>query len=107
MAGQHYMMFMFSAAAKPSAAADCSLRLSCWGISPETVARGDLVAPAVKLAGFLVLLALIFAGAHAAAARLGPVDTGHSRVQYSGSSGSSPGTGGGMNMGGMDMGGTP
>jgi hypothetical protein len=66
------------------------------------------VAPAVKLAGFLVLLALIFAGAHAAGARLGPVDTGHSRVQYSGGgSKGSPGTGGGMNMGGMGMGGSP
>jgi len=64
------------------------------------------LAPAIKLAGFLVLLALIFAGAHAAGARLGPVDTGHSRVQYSGGSGGAPGMGG-MNMGGMNMGGSP
>ena len=38
--------------------------------------------PAIKLAGFLILLAVIFAGAHAAGARLGPVTTSHSPVQY-------------------------
>ena len=60
------------------------------------------MAPAIKLAGFLVLLALIFAGAHAAGARLGPVTTGHSHVQYTGGvNGGSPG------MGGMNMGGHP
>jgi hypothetical protein len=60
------------------------------------------LAPALKLAGFIVLLALIFAGAHAAGARLGPVNTGHLQVRYSGGvSGGSPG------MGGMDMGGQP
>ena len=60
------------------------------------------MAPAIKLAGFLVLLALIFAGAHAAGARLGPVTTGHSQVQYAGGvSSGSPG------MGGMNMGGQP
>jgi hypothetical protein len=58
--------------------------------------------PAVKLVGFLVLLALIFAGAHAAGARLGPVTTGHSQVQYDGG-----GTGGSPGMGGMNMGGNP
>ena len=53
--------------------------------------------PAIKLAGFLVLLAVIFAGAHAAGARVGPVTTSHSQVQYdNGVSG--PGMGG-MNMG--------
>ena len=52
--------------------------------------------PAIKLAGFLVLLGVIFAGAHAAGARLGPVTTSHSQVQYDG--GGSPG------MGGMKMG---
>ena len=36
----------------------------------------------MKLAGFLVLLAAIFVAAHAAGARLGPVTTGHSQVQY-------------------------
>lgn len=40
--------------------------------------------PAIKLAGFLVLLVAIFAGAQAAGARLGPVTTGHSQVQYTG-----------------------
>jgi len=58
------------------------------------------LSPAVKLAGFLMLLAVIFAGAHAAGARLGPVTTGHSQVQYD-NGGSGPG------MGGMKMGITP
>jgi hypothetical protein len=49
-----------------------------------------------KLLGFLVLLAAIFLGAHAAGSRLGPVTTGHSQVSY-------PGQGGG-GMGGMNMG---
>jgi hypothetical protein len=56
--------------------------------------------PVVKLAGFLVLLALVFAGAHTVGAHLGPVTTSHSRVQYTG--GGSRGSGGmmsGMNMG--------
>jgi len=60
------------------------------------------LAPAMKLLGFLVLLALIFAGAHAAGARLGPVTTGHSHVQYTG-----VGNGGSPGMGGMNMGGNP
>jgi hypothetical protein len=52
---------------------------------------------AVKLVGFALLLAVIFIAAHAAGARLGPVTTGHSQVQYTGGSGGSPGMGG-MNM---------
>jgi hypothetical protein len=60
------------------------------------------LASPIKLVGFLVLLALIFAGAHAAGARLGPVTTGHSQVQYDGG-----GTGGSPGMGGMNMGGNP
>jgi hypothetical protein len=56
-----------------------------------------LLTPAIKLAGFLVLLGVIFAGAHAAGARLGPVTTSHSQVQYD-SGGGSPGIGG-MKMG--------
>jgi hypothetical protein len=59
-----------------------------------------VLTPAIKLAGFLILLAAIFAGAHAVGARLGPVTTGHSQVQYHGGGGS-PG------MGGMKMGITP
>jgi hypothetical protein len=51
-----------------------------------------------KLLGFLILLAAIFIGAHAAGARLGPVTTSHSQVSY-------PGLSGGTNMGGMNMGG--
>jgi len=49
-----------------------------------------------KLVGFVILLAAVFLGAHAAGARLGPVTTSHSRVSY-------PGQGGGA--GGMTMGG--
>jgi hypothetical protein len=60
----------------------------------------------MKLASFLILLAVIFIVAHAAGARFGPVTTGHSQVQYVG-----PGTGGkggmNMNMPGMNMGGSP
>jgi hypothetical protein len=58
-------------------------------------------APAVKLIGFFVLLALVFIGAHAAGARLGPVTTSHSLVRYDDGGGGSPG------MGGMRMGGNP
>lgn len=54
--------------------------------------------PAVKLIGFIVLLIVIFAAAHAAGAALGPLTTGHSLV-------TDGGTGGGM--GGMNMGGNP
>jgi hypothetical protein len=61
------------------------------------------VTPAIKLAGFLILLAAIFAGAHAAGARLGPVTASHSPVQYD-NGGSGPGMGG---TGGMKMGITP
>ena len=54
----------------------------------------------VKLIGFLVLLVLIFAGAHAAGARLGPVTASHSHIRSDvGGGGVSPGIGG-MNMGG-------
>jgi hypothetical protein len=58
---------------------------------------------AVKLVGFAVLLAVIFIAAHAAGARLGPVTTGHSQVQYTGGTGGSPGMGG-MNMTGANTG---
>jgi hypothetical protein len=58
------------------------------------------LAPAVKLAGFLVLLVAVFAGAYAAGGRFGPVTTGQSRIQYSGGNGGIPGMMGGMNMGG-------
>jgi hypothetical protein len=57
-----------------------------------------LLTPAVRLAGFLVLLGLIFAGAHVAGARLGPLTTGHSLVRYDG---------GGGGTGGMKMGTSP
>ena len=57
--------------------------------------------PAAKLLGFLILVALVFAGAHAAGALFGPVTTTHSHVQYTGRGGLSPATGG------MEMGGRP
>ena len=50
-----------------------------------------------KLLGFLILLAAIFLGAHAAGASLGPLSTTHSQVSYPGQGG---GGTGGMNMGG-------
>jgi hypothetical protein len=53
---------------------------------------------AVKLAGFLFLLALIFVCAHVIGGRVGPVTTGHSQIQYAG---------GGAATGGMNMGGQP
>jgi hypothetical protein len=53
------------------------------------------VAREAKLVGFMLLLAAIFIGAHAAGARLGPVTTSHSQVSYPGSGGMN----GGMNMG--------
>ena len=56
---------------------------------------------AVKLAGFLILVVVIFACAHFIGGRVGPVTTGHSQVQYTG------GAAGGSDMGGMNMGGQP
>ena len=55
-----------------------------------------------KLVGFVILLAAIFLGAHAAGSRLGPVTTSHVQVSYPGMTG----TGGmsGMNMGGSGAG---
>jgi hypothetical protein len=50
----------------------------------------------VKFFGFLLLLVVMFVGAHVAGAALGPVTTGHSQVSYT----DTGGTGGGMNMGG-------
>jgi hypothetical protein len=47
-----------------------------------------------KLVGFMLLLAAIFIGAHAAGSHLGPVTTTHSQVSYPGMSGTR-----GMNMG--------
>jgi hypothetical protein len=56
--------------------------------------------PALKLTGFFVLLAVIFAGARLAGASVGPVTTtGHAHVQYTG--------GGGSGMGAMNMGSQP
>jgi hypothetical protein len=49
-----------------------------------------------KLVGFVILLVVVFLGAHAIGSHLGPVTTTHSQVGY-------PGQGGGT--GGMTMGG--
>jgi len=49
-----------------------------------------VLSAAAKLCGFLILLAVVFAGAYAAGARLGPVTTSYSQ----------PAGGGSMNMGG-------
>ncbi|HZR48562.1 MAG TPA: hypothetical protein VFB06_03505 [Streptosporangiaceae bacterium] len=49
----------------------------------------------VKLVGFALLLAVMFAGAHVAGAALGPLTAGHSHVSYTGTDST-----GGMNMGG-------
>jgi hypothetical protein len=54
----------------------------------------------VKLASFLVLLVVVFAGARYAGVRLGPVSTTYSHGQGTGGSGGS----GNPGMGGMDMG---
>lgn len=56
----------------------------------------------VELVGFLVLLALIFVCAYVSGGRVGPVTTGRSQIQYTGST-----TTGGRNMGGMNMGNRP
>jgi hypothetical protein len=66
----------------------------------------------MKVAGFLLLLALLFLGAYAAGARFSPLTTGHSPIEYSGGStgGStldSGGTSGGTGMNGMNMNGSP
>jgi hypothetical protein len=53
------------------------------------------VSPAAKLCGFLLLLGMVFAGAYAAGAHLGPVTTS---VSQSGNGGS-----GTMHMGGAPM----
>jgi hypothetical protein len=58
---------------------------------------------AVKLGGFLVLLALIFVCARVIGGNAGPVTTGHSQIQYTGGGAAT----GGTNMGGMNMGGQP
>ncbi len=54
-----------------------------------------------KLVGFVLLLAVIFVGAHVVGSHLGPVTTSHAQV-------SAPGLGGagGMNMGGSGSGGS-
>ncbi len=49
-----------------------------------------------RLAGFMILLAVIFVCAIAAGSHLGPVTTSHSQVSYPGTGRTS---GGGMNMG--------
>jgi hypothetical protein len=61
------------------------------------------VSPAAKLCGFLLLLAVVFGGAYAAGARIGPVAAGKAPSSTStpvpANPGGSGGSGGGM--GGM------
>jgi hypothetical protein len=56
------------------------------------------MSPAAKLCGFLLLLAVIFAGAYAAGTHLGPVTT--SQSQSGGGGSANMGGSGSMNMGG-------
>ena len=59
---------------------------------------------ALKLAGFLVLVVVIFVCAHFVGGKVGPVTTGHSQVQYTGGGAATGGTNtGGTNVGGMNM----
>jgi hypothetical protein len=57
------------------------------------------------VAGFLILLAVVFLAARTAGVRFGPVSTTRSHVQYTGggAGGSSPDT----STGGMNMSGSP
>jgi len=57
------------------------------------------VSPAAKLCGFLLLLAVVFAGAYAAGTHLGPVSVGVSRSGSGGSGSMNMGGSGSMNMG--------
>jgi hypothetical protein len=58
------------------------------------------VSPAAKLCGFLLLLAVIFAAAHAAGAHLGPVTTSQPVPGNGGSPAMNMSGSGPMNMGG-------
>ena len=61
------------------------------------------MSPAAKLCGFLLLLAVIFIGAYAAGAHLGPVTVGSPSPRTGQPRAAEPaagGTGGSMNMGG-------
>ena len=70
---------------------------------PHGWSRGDgggPVSPAAKLCGFLLLLALVFIGAYAAGAHLGPVTVRSTSPGSSHPGPASPGMGGSMNMSG-------
>ncbi len=70
---------------------------------PHGWSRGDgdgPVSPAAKLCGFLLLLALVFIGAYAAGAHLGPVTVRSTSPGSSRPGPASPGMGGSMNMSG-------
>ena len=54
----------------------------------------------IKLVGFVILLGLIFVGAHVAGAHLGPLTTSYAQVSGP-TGGSGSGSGGGMRMGGQ------
>jgi hypothetical protein len=63
------------------------------------VGGGSPVSAGIKLGGFLLLLAAVFAGAHAVGTHLGPVTT--SQAQQGGGSPMHMGGPGSMNMGGQ------
>lgn len=67
--------------------------------STSRAGKGSWVSAGVKLGGFLLLLAAVFAGAHAVGTHLGPVTT--SRSQPGGSIPMHMGGPGSMNMGGQ------
>ena len=58
------------------------------------------MSPAAKLCGFLLLLVMVFVGAYAAGAHLGPVSVGRASSGTSSPGPASPGMGGSMNMSG-------
>ena len=82
-----------------------TLLVKVWQHEPVTDLREDgdsPVSPAAKLCGFLLLLAVVFAGAYAAGARMGPIAPGRAPSPTSSPVPAGPGgAGGGMNMGGM------
>ena len=60
------------------------------------------MSPAAKLCGFVLLLAVVFAGAYAVGTKMGPLAPGRAPSSTSTAVPAAPGgSGGGMNMGGM------
>jgi hypothetical protein len=83
----------FPSQAPAPAATQDGVRTSRPGAAKDSVNAG------LRLAGFLLLLAVVFAGAHAVGSHLGPVSTG--QTQSGGGSPMHMGGSGSMNMGGQ------